>query len=102
MVATQNENWALIEQQFAVFERNFHVLRDCDQMLFPNQQLNFNFDTLSSLLSMIHASVKSFRAALFACRINVLNYTCLFAGTPSIVLSTARFATGDIGECSER
>ena len=73
MTATQNKNWALIEQQFAVFERNFHVLRDCDQMLFSNQQLNFNFDTLSSLLSLIHASVKSFRAALFAFRINVLN-----------------------------
>ena len=73
MIATQNKNWALIEQQFAVFERNFHVLRDCDQMLFSNQQLNFNFDTLSSLLSMIHASVKSFRSALFAFRINVLN-----------------------------
>ena len=42
-------------------------------MLFSNQQLNFNFDTLSSLLAMIHASVQSYRSALFAYRMNLLN-----------------------------
>ena len=73
LVDTQNKNWALIQQQFYVFEHNFHVLRDCNQLLFSNQQLNFNFDTLSSLLAMIHASVKSYRAALFAFRMNILN-----------------------------
>ena len=73
LVDTQNKNWALIQQQFDVFEHNFHVLRDCNQTLFSNQQLNFNFDTLSSLLAMIHASVKSYRAVLFAFRMNILN-----------------------------
>ena len=56
----------------AVYEQNFHILRDCDQLLFANQQLNFNFDTVSSLLSMIHASVKSYRSALLAFRMNIL------------------------------
>ena len=73
LVDTQNKNWALIQQQFDVFEHNFHVLRDCNQLLFSNQQLNFNFDTFSSLLAMIHASIKSYRAALFAFRMNILN-----------------------------
>ena len=73
LVETQDKNWNIIQQQFDIFERNFHVLRDCNQLLFSNQQLNFNFDTLSSLLAMIHASVKSYRAALFAFRMNILN-----------------------------
>ena len=73
MAATQDQNWAIIQEQLAVYEQNFHILRDCDQLLFANQQLNFNFDTVSSLLSMIHASVKSYRSALFAFRVNILN-----------------------------
>ena len=73
MAETQNKNWAIIQEQFDVFQHNFHILRDCTQLLFSNQQLNFNFDTLSSLLAMIHASVKSYRSALFAYRMNVLN-----------------------------
>ena len=56
-----------------VYAQNFHILRDCDQLLFANQQLNFNFDTVSSLLPMINASVKSYRSALFAFRMNILN-----------------------------
>ena len=73
MAATQDNNWVIIQEQLAVFEQNFHVLHDCDQLLFANQQLNFNFDTVSSLLSMIHASVKSYRSVLFAFRMNILN-----------------------------
>ena len=73
MSETQNKNWAIIQGQFDVFQHNFHVLRDCTQLLFPSQQLNFNFDILSSLLAKIHASVKSYRSALFAYRMNVLN-----------------------------
>ena len=73
MSATQNRNWDIIQEQFAMFEQNFHILRDCNQMLFSNQQLNFNFDTLSSLLNMVHASIKAFRSALFVFRMNILN-----------------------------
>ena len=32
LVITQNGNWA--QQQFDVFEQSFHVLRDCNQLLF--------------------------------------------------------------------
>ena len=73
MTETQNKNWSIIEEQFNVFEGNFHVLRDCTQMLFSNQQLNFNFDTAASLLSVLYADVKSYRTALYTDRMNVLN-----------------------------
>ena len=73
MAATKDKNWVIIQEQLAVYEQNFHILRDCDQLFFANQQLNFNFDTVSSLLSMIHASVKSYRSALLAFRMNILN-----------------------------
>ena len=73
MSAAQNRNWEIIQEQFDVFEHNFHILRDCNQMLFSKQQLIFNFDTLSSLLSMVHASIKAFRSALFAFRMSILN-----------------------------
>ena len=72
MVSTQEKNWVLIQEQLAVYEHNFHNLRNCDQLLFANQQLNFNFPTLSSSLSMIHANVKSYRSALFPFRKNNL------------------------------
>ena len=73
MAATQDKNWVIIQKQLAVYEQNFHILRDCDQLLFANQQVNFTFDTVSSLLSMIHASVNSYRSALFVFRMNILN-----------------------------
>ena len=73
--ATEDKNWVIIQEQLAVYEQNFHILRNCDQLLFANQQPNFNFDTVSSLISMIHATVKSYRSALFAFRMNVLNST---------------------------
>ena len=73
MAATQDKNWVIIQEQLAVFEQNMHILRDCDQLLFADQQLNFNFDTVSSLLPMIQASVKSYRSALLAFRMNLLN-----------------------------
>ena len=73
MIETQNKNWAIIEEQIKVFEGNFHILRDCTQMLFSNQQLNFNFDTAASLLSILYADVKSYRTALYTYRMNVLN-----------------------------
>ena len=72
MAATQDKNWVFIQEQLAVYEQNLHILRDCDQLLFANQHLNFNFDTVSSLLSMIHASVKNYRCAMFGLRMNIL------------------------------
>ena len=71
MAATQDNNWVIIQDELAVYEQN--ILRDCDQLLFANQQLNFNFDTVSSLFSMIHPNVKSYRSALFGFRMNISN-----------------------------
>ena len=59
MAATQDKNWVIIQGQLAFYEQMFHISRECDQLLIANQQLNFYFDIVSSLLSKIHASVKS-------------------------------------------
>ena len=73
MIQTQSANWEIIEKQFKTFQLNFHILRDCSQMLLSNQQLNFNFDTYSSLLGLLYADIKSYKAALYAYRLNILN-----------------------------
>ena len=59
MQETQNKNRKVIEEQFEVFQHKFHVLRDCNQMLFSTQQLSFNFDTIASLLSVLFADTES-------------------------------------------
>ena len=73
MQESQNKNWKIVQQQFEIFQNNFHVLRDCTQMLFSHQQLHFNFDTAASLLNVLYADVKSYRSALYAYSINLLN-----------------------------
>ena len=73
MNENQNRNWKIIEKQFDVFERNIHIMRNCNQLLFSHQQLNFNFDTVASLLNVLYADAKSYRSALYAYRINLLN-----------------------------
>lgn len=73
MQSNQNKNWEIIEKQFGVIDENFHILRDCNQVLFANQQLNFNFDTVASFLSLIYSDIKSYRAALFAYKVNMQN-----------------------------
>ena len=65
MAATQDKNWVIIPEQSAIYEQNFHVLRDCYQLLFAYQQLNFNFDTVSSLLSC-YCEQLSFRFVRFS------------------------------------
>ena len=55
------------------FRDDIHVMRKCDQFLFTRQQINFNFDTVASLLSLFYSNVKSYRAALLADRFNLLN-----------------------------
>ena len=73
MVETQNKNWEVLQRQFEIIDQNFHILRDCNQMLYTNQQLNFNYDTAASLLSLLYADVKAYRSALYTYRMNVLN-----------------------------
>ena len=72
MASTQDKNYVIIQEQLAVYEQNFHILRDSDQFFFANQQLDSNYDTVSSLLSMIHASVKSYCSALSVFRMKIL------------------------------
>ena len=73
IIETQNQNWQAIEKQFNVFRTNIHEMRNCDQLLYTRQQVNFNFDTISSLLSLIYSNVKSYRTALFAFQMNIMN-----------------------------
>ena len=53
MVETQNQNWQLIEEEFNAISMNFHIPRDCPQMLLSNQQVIFNFDTMASTVTPI-------------------------------------------------
>ena len=73
MLEVQNRNWQIIEEHFNVFQDNIHVLRDCDQLLFSRQQINFNYDTISSLLAVTFANIKGYRGAVYSYRINMMN-----------------------------
>ena len=72
IIETQNENWQRIEKQFQVLRKNVHM-RNCDQLLYTRQQVNVNFDTISSLFSLVYSNVKAYRAALFALQMNIMN-----------------------------
>ena len=65
MLEVQNRNWQIIEEHFKLFQDNIHVLRDCDQLLFSRQQINFNYDTISSLVAITFANIKSYRGAIY-------------------------------------
>ena len=73
MLEVQNRNWRIIEEHFEVFQHNIHVLRACDQLLFSRQQINFNYDTISSLLALTFANIKSYRGALYTFKTNMMN-----------------------------
>ena len=75
MLEVQKRNWRTIEEHFEVFQHNIHVLRDCDQLLFSKQQINFNYDTISTLLALTFAKIKSYRGALYTYKINMMNST---------------------------
>ena len=73
MSTSQDMNWVIIQEQVAIYEQNFYILRLSDQLLVANQQPNFIFNAVSSLFSMIHASVKNYRSVLLAFRIIIFN-----------------------------
>ena len=73
LAETQDNNWKIIENQFAVFQNNIHLLRDCTQLLFSRQQMNFNYDTMTALLTMTHTNIKAYRSALYAYQLNIMN-----------------------------
>ena len=72
MQENQNRNWKLVEEQFAIVDHNLNALATCMENQLSQQQLNFNFDTASLLLTL-YADIKSYRAALYSFRINVIN-----------------------------
>ena len=73
LLGVDNRNWKIIEEHVKVFQKNFHALRDSDQLLFSRQLINFNYDTISSLLANTFANIETFRGALYCYRINMLN-----------------------------
>ena len=73
MQENQNRNWKLVEEQFAIVDHNLNALATCMEIQLSQQQLNFNFDTAASLLLTLYADIKSYRAALYSFRINVIN-----------------------------
>ena len=73
IVETQNENWRTIQKHFNLFQQNIYEMRNCDQPLNTRQQVNFKFDTISSLLSFFYSNVKSNRAVLYAFQMNIMN-----------------------------
>ena len=73
LLEDQNRYWRFIKEHFEVFQQNIHVLPDCDQLLFSRQQINFNHDTIPSLLALTFANIKSYRGALYTYRINMMN-----------------------------
>lgn len=73
MATAQNKNWKVVEEQFSIFEKNIHALVDCDQQLYARQQINFNYDTISALLSLVYTNIKTYRSALYAYHMNLMN-----------------------------
>ena len=69
----QNANWKLISEQLQIFKNDIHEMRNCDQLLYSRQRVNFNFDTVASRLSLYYSSIKAYRTALFAYLINMFN-----------------------------
>ena len=54
MRSIQNANWEVMATQMDTFKQDMHLMRNCDQMLYSRQQINFNFDTVSSLLPLFY------------------------------------------------
>ena len=46
---------------------------NCGQLLYSRKQINFNFDTVASLISLYYSNIKAYIAALVAYHINMLN-----------------------------
>ena len=73
MLEIQNRIWKVIREHLESFEQQIHVLRDCDQLLFSQQQIIFIYDTSSSVLVVIRANIKSYRSAVYTYRNNMMN-----------------------------
>ena len=85
LAETQDNNWKIIENQFAVFQNNIHLLRDCTQLLFSRQQMNFNYDTMAALLTMTHTNIKAYCSALYAYQLNIVNAIPTILAIPTVL-----------------
>ena len=72
MFSIHNHNWKIIDEQLDTFANNIHILRNCYRLLIFRQQVNFNYDSFSSLLSFAYANIKTYRAAFYAFRMNLI------------------------------
>ena len=73
IIKTQNRNWELAEGQFTALRQNVHHMRNCVQYLYVREQINQHSLVLSNIFQTILANIKTYRAALYTFRINVLN-----------------------------
>ena len=73
MLEVQNRNWRIIAEHFEVFHYNVHILRNCGQLLFTRQQINFKFFTIPLLLTLTYANTKSYRGTLYTNKINMMS-----------------------------
>ena len=90
LISIQNHIWKIIDEQLDTFANNIHILRNCDQLLISRQQINFNYDSFSSLLSLAYANIKT--QSSFVCISDELDDSCsnTFEETPSDVLSSKK------------
>ena len=73
IIETQNRNWQLASDQFQALRQNTHHMRNCLQFLYVREQLNQQSLVLSNIFTTILSSIKTYRAALYTFRINLLN-----------------------------
>ena len=73
IIDTQNRNWNEASKQFEVLRKNTHEMRNCMQYLYTREQTAHHSVILQSIFQTIYTNIKSYRTALYAFRINLLN-----------------------------
>ena len=86
----------LFWHELAVWWRNPTRQNDCTQMLFSNQQLNFKIDTVSSFRYTLYADTKSYRAALYKYKLNLLTSIPILLSNRLPMSCTMLVTQGDI------
>ena len=73
IIKTQNRKWELAEGQFTALHQIVHHMRNCLQYLYVREQINQHSLVLSNIFQTVLTNIKTYRAALYTFRINVLN-----------------------------
>ena len=75
--------------KWKIIQNDLHTKETFDQILYSRQQKKFNIDTIASLLPLIYAYIKSYRAAFFAYNVIMLNSMAAFLNkfVPESILS---------------